>query len=79
MFNLVFLKILLIFDLNQTLFYAANIKSAVRKLDVFRKKKPNDTYNDLQIYFRGGRNEFLDGLFRKVSIPNILNQIKLNK
>ena len=63
----IFQKILLIFDLNQTLFFATkSSKASFERIDALKTKKPNDTLNNIKLYYREGRNEFLDNLFRKV-------------
>ncbi len=62
-------KILLVFDLNKTLLFGVK-KSNVLTFDNLRlldKKKPNDIFNKNSLYFRPGRNEFLDYLFLKVN------------
>lgn len=58
---------MLVFDLSQTLVFAYKSKiNNFSRIDILRSKKPNDTINDYKIYYRSGRNEFLDTLFRKV-------------
>lgn len=58
-------KNLLVFDLNQTLLYAGkktNIKTFDYK-DRIMQQKPHTTIDKHQIYFRPGRNDFLNYLF----------------
>ena len=40
-------------------------------LRLLDKKKPNDVFNKNNLYFRPGRNEFLDYLFLKVYLKMI--------
>jgi hypothetical protein len=60
-------KTLLIFDLNHTLLYVAK-NSKIKSFDYTDKLSdlPSNTVMDRQkVYFRTGRNEFLDFLFMK--------------
>eukprot|EP01017_Pseudomicrothorax_dubius_P051081 TRINITY_DN9767_c0_g1_i6.p1 TRINITY_DN9767_c0_g1~~TRINITY_DN9767_c0_g1_i6.p1 ORF type:complete len:231 (+),score=43.23 TRINITY_DN9767_c0_g1_i6:133-825(+) len=60
-------KVLLIFDLNKTLFYAMRPSRAVTplELEALRFAKPFVEEKNLKLYLRSGRNDLLDYLFLK--------------
>lgn len=59
-------KLLLIFDLNKTLGFMT--KSRGTSIHRFLNGKKHEKTGEYNIYFRNGRNEFLDFLFQKVFI-----------